>query len=357
MLALLLALSGAARADLIPIEPQEVHSAEDVLGEQGCTRCHSLDGAHAAGPTLAGLWGRERAVIRDGQRVVEPFDDAALRSALATPGAEKPEGSAGNMPAYELDEAELSEIRSAMMQLAEVEVAPAAPPSGWTLGLAMLAFVGGHLLLSARPVRRRLIEAMELKGFLGLYGMLMMGAFMWMIVAWVQGPQVALWSPPRWTTHIPISVMPFVWVLWALGYSAKSPTSAGQDGLLDEGQELARGVLRVTRHPANLANGLWALVHLGANPELRNVLLFGGMLALSVLGSWHIDRRRAAEHPEGWARYAKETSFIPFLAILQGRNRLVLSEIRWKVALGGLVGFVVFLGLHKWIIGVSPLPG
>ncbi|MCB9744183.1 MAG: hypothetical protein H6740_16415 [Alphaproteobacteria bacterium] len=356
MLALLLTLaSGPALADVMP--PPEPGPAElGVLKDRGCLSCHSTNGRPLAGPSLAGLWGQLRPVIRDGQRVEELFQEDALRSALLTPSAEVREGFPNNMPAYTLTDEEIDDIKDVVYALGFVEVESTEPPSPWPLGLAVFAFVFGHLGLSAIPVRRRLIAALEDKGFQGLYAMLMLAAFMGILVGWVTGPHTPLWDAPRWTTHIPISVMPIVWVLWTLGYTAKSPTAAGMDKLLDEDRELATGILRVTRHPANLGNGLWALVHLAANPELRNVLLFGGMLTLSVLGSWHIDRRRAAEHPEGWARYAKETSFIPFLAILQGRNRLVLSELGWKKVAVGLLLFVGFLAIHPWVIGVSPLP-
>jgi uncharacterized membrane protein len=71
----------------------------------------------------------------------------------------------------------------------------------------------------------------------------------------------------------------------------------------------------------------------------------------------HIDLRRAARaDDEAWARFEQQTSVVPFAAIASGRQKLVLAELGlWRVALG-LAGWAVMLALHRWLLGVSPLP-
>ena len=46
----------------------------------------------------------------------------------------------------------------------------------------------------------------------------------------------------------------------------------------------------------------------------------------------------------------------PFAAIIQGRNTIKSSEIGWLPVVLAFVVFVVLLALHRWLLGVSPLP-
>jgi uncharacterized membrane protein len=49
------------------------------------------------------------------------------------------------------------------------------------------------------------------------------------------------------------------------------------------------------------------------------------------------------------------TSIMPFLAIAQGRNRLVLSEIGFQTPVIGVVAWIVLLVAHPWLFGVAPV--
>ena len=51
---------------------------------------------------------------------------------------------------------------------------------------------------------------------------------------------------------------------------------------------------------------------------------------------------------------AAATSHIPFVAIAQGRNRVVWREIGWTRALIGLAAFVILLAAHPWLFGGRP---
>ncbi|MCB9764933.1 MAG: NnrU family protein [Alphaproteobacteria bacterium] len=324
------------------------------LSDLGCLACHSTDGAPRSGPTLAGLWGQERPIVREGQTVTEVFDRAALERSLATPRAEVRAGYSPTMPTFELVEAQLNALEATLQALEPPEEPPRHSPP-WTLAVAAVLFAFGHMALSSLTLRPRLASALGEARFQAVYSLLIGGSFVWMLWAWYHAPPIVLWTAPIWTTHLPISVMPLVFIGLVAGYTTPGPTQAGQAGKLHDA-EPARGILRITRHPANLSMALWALIHLPANGELRNVLLMGSVLALGVLGSLHIDARRAAKDPEGWARFAEKTSLVPFLAILQGRNRFVWSEIGFGRVLGGLAAFGAFVMVHGWVIGASPWP-
>ncbi len=75
---------------------------------------------------------------------------------------------------------------------------------------------------------------------------------------------------------------------------------------------------------------LWAAAHILARGELKALVFFGTFLVLGALGAILMDRRKEQALGADWQRFAKVTSYFPFLAIAQGRNRLDLKEIGWR---------------------------
>jgi uncharacterized membrane protein len=86
------------------------------------------------------------------------------------------------------------------------------------------------------------------------------------------------------------------------------------------------------------------------------VLLIASVVGLGVLGTWHIERRRLARHGDAWRAYTKETSILPFGAILRGDQHLSTREIGWARIGGGLAIWVALLLTHQLLMGASPLP-
>jgi len=77
----------------------EGDEAVGLLESYGCTGCHSMDGSDGAGPTLMGIYGKERTVTdANGTRTVVA-DGEYLRRAIVEPDAEVVEGYEG-MPSY-----------------------------------------------------------------------------------------------------------------------------------------------------------------------------------------------------------------------------------------------------------------
>jgi uncharacterized membrane protein len=112
-------------------------------------------------------------------------------------------------------------------------------------------------------------------------------------------------------------------------------------------------VLRITRHPVMWGVGLWAAVHIVANGDLASLLFFGGFLLTALGGAGHLDRRMAATEGARWQRFAAVTSFLPFAALLAGRQRWAWAELRRPVA-WGLGAFALLLFLHPHLFGVRP---
>ncbi len=207
-----------------------------------------------------------------------------------------------------------------------------------SLVIATAAFLATHFATST-PLRPKLVAAMGEWPYRGLYSLVAFVTLVWMIWAYATAEHDHLWTGPRTP---PFVAMPFAFVLLACGYW-RNPTMVGADKLL-KAEEPARGMIRITRHPIMWAVMLWSASHLIARGDLKAVVFFGGFLVLAALGTILVDVRKKAD-PD-WARFAAVTSNVPFLAIAQGRNRIVWREIGWLRPLAGLVAFGGVLYFH-----------
>jgi uncharacterized membrane protein len=220
-------------------------------------------------------------------------------------------------------------------------------------GLASVAFAASHLGLSSAPLRDRLVASLGEKGFQILYGLVALLTLGTLIAAYIQASHhVYLWPPGPGLRHLPLLVMPLAFLLIAGGVLIPNPSATGMTGALDR-PEPARGVLRITRHPVMWGVGLWAAIHIVANGDLASLLFFGGFLLTALGGAWHLDRRMAATEGARWQRFTAVTSFVPFAALLAGRQHWAWGELGRPVA-WGLGVFVLLLFLHVHLFGVRP---
>jgi uncharacterized membrane protein len=97
---------------------------------------------------------------------------------------------------------------------------------------------------------------------------------------------------------------------------------------------------------------LFAAAHILATGSSRALVLFGSFILLAGTGTLLMDARKKA-NPD-FARFEAVTSNIPFVAIAQGRNRLVWREIGWIRPAIGLGLFAALFVLHPWLFGTSP---
>jgi uncharacterized membrane protein len=84
---------------------------------------------------------------------------------------------------------------------------------------------------------------------------------------------------------------------------------------------------------------------------MTDVLFFGGFTLFAIIGCAHQDARKQREEGERLSGFMAETSLLPFVAILSGRNRLVFQELPWlHLAIG--LGVALFLyWLHPLMFG------
>lgn len=186
----------------------------------------------------------------------------------------------------------------------------------------LAAFVGGLVLFFGThlysAVRARGPDARPLGlapgAYKGLYSLLSLVGF----VALVWGfaylkPWVPIWSPPTWTRHIALTLMPFAMILLVAAYA---PTGY---------------IKKAVKHPMLTAVKVWALAHLLANGDLASILLFGSFLAYAVIDRILLKRR-------GDAGPTQEPQIIGDMI---------------AIAVGGAAYGVVAFYLHETLFGVS----
>ena len=215
------------------------------------------------------------------------------------------------------------------------------------LALATAAFLATHFVTST-PLRPALVSTIGEWPYRGLYSLVAFLTLGWMIWAYVKAPREALlWPPLR---LLPLIVMPFSLVLVVCGYW-RNPSLVGAEKLL-KSEHPARGMIRITRHPLMWGIMLWAGAHILARADVKSILFFGGFLVLAALGTMLMDRRKKVD-PD-FQRFAAVTSHLPFVAIAQGRNRIVWREIGWLRPAIGIAAYAALLLLHPWLFGARP---
>ncbi len=222
------------------------------------------------------------------------------------------------------------------------------------VALGTLAFVGLHFLMS-HPLRGALVRLLGEKAFSGVYSLIVALAFAWMVHAHATAPYVAIWGDPVWAHHLLPLIMVLSVLLVVLGLTSRNPTLGpqGAAALAETGQ----GATAITRHPMLWGFALWAIGHMLANGDQATVILTAGILVLALGGGLAIDakKRRALGAP--YEAFMARTSFVPFLAMAQGRARLQWRDIGWWRINVSVVVYAALVLLHKLVIGRPAIGG
>ena len=208
-----------------------------------------------------------------------------------------------------------------------------------SLALATAAFVGTHLLLS-HPLRAALVARLGERGFAGLYSLIALASFAWMIFAYRGGSDFGLlWVAPLWWWPFASADMLLASIL-LVGSLVRNPSFPGAG----RPAGAPKGVFAITRHPMNWSFAIWALVHLSLSGSPRNLIVAGGILVLALAGSIGQDRKKERLLGAAWTEWEARTSFVPFAAAFAGR-------VRWRDCVPGLVALIG--GVALWALATS----
>jgi len=227
-------------------------------------------------------------------------------------------------------------------------------PAFVSLLVAAVAWVAVHVGVAGTRLRDRIVARIGEGPFRGLFVLASFALLGWL--AWsygAAGPVRVLWHAPRWLAVAMMLLMLPATLLLVASVSMPNPTSVAGKHALDAPNP-AVGLLRVTRHPMLWAFALWGLVHLVVIGTLSMAVLAGAIIATALAGMPSLDAKYARRKPDRWPAFAAATSVVPFAAIAQGRNTLVLSELGWWRPLLALVLWLALIALHPWAFGVDP---
>jgi uncharacterized membrane protein len=220
---------------------------------------------------------------------------------------------------------------------------------------AALFFVGTHIGIATPPLRTQLIARVGEAIYRLLYSLISIVALVWLVMAYGAAPVVPLWTGGALGAWLALLAMPVALLLIVTAVLQPNPTAIGQAPDPDA-PEPARGMLRVTRHPLMWGIAIWAGAHLLANPDLASLVFFGAMGALALGGAAAQDWRMSSASRPGFGVFVQRTSFVPFMAIVEGRQQFVWSEIGWPRLGLALALFAVLLLAHPWLFGTSAWP-
>lgn len=93
------------------------------------------------------------------------------------------------------------------------------------------------------------------------------------------------------------------------------------------------GMIRITRHPQFVGQGLWSAAHLAMVGTSFTALTMALLVGHHAFACWNGDRRLYDEHGEAFLKVKERTSIIPFQAVWEGRQ--VLPKDYYKELLRG----------------------
>lgn len=223
-----------------------------------------------------------------------------------------------------------------------------------SLTAACTAFVGSHFLLS-HPLRARLVERLGETPFRGLYSLVTLATFGWIIWAYMRAPP----ETPHWGGSDKVWIAATV-VMWFASVLLAG-SLVGNPALPDPRAQVhatkpAQGVFAITRHPMMWAFILWSVVHMVVWPTTANWLLSGSIAFLGFFGALGQDRRKARAMGIEWQGWQGRTAFLPFGLQLTGKapwrdtvpslGILVVGTLIW---LGATWAHGIGAGVWRWV--------
>jgi uncharacterized membrane protein len=113
------------------------------------------------------------------------------------------------------------------------------------------------------------------------------------------------------------------------------------------------GIIRICRHPQMIGQCLWGIAHalwLGTSFTLTTAI---ALVVYHLFAVWHGDQRLLKRYGDAFVAVKQRTSVLPFVAIAQGRQQLVLKEFLRPAYIGVAATIVIFRWLHPIVITAS----
>jgi len=223
-----------------------------------------------------------------------------------------------------------------------------------TIGLWAVLWVGTHIGISS-SLRARLIHAAGPDRYRGIYSLVAFATLGPLIYEFAyhkhSGPLLWYLRDNHAARGLTWLLMFFAFILLAASLINPVPSSMGGQA----SQSAPRGLQKVTRHPGLVAFSTFGIAHLLMNGWVGDVIFFGAFPVLGIAGGINQDHRKLRELGESYRSFIEATSFLPFAALLTGKQKWQSRETPWLAILVGLVLAAVIVAVHPYIFGGNPL--
>ena len=210
-------------------------------------------------------------------------------------------------------------------------------------------------LLPSTPLRPRAVAIAGEGAYTAIFSLVSLVAFYWLWHQFDIAPYGdKLWLVPDWWRWVQAALILFSFILTFGGLLTPNPsTPIGAQAL--KNPNVADGIFAITRHPVMWGVAIWAVTHMTSQATWRGFAFFGALAATALIGSW-LQQNRKRDSVPGWEPFEAQTSFFPFVAILQGRAKFSLRAVGWWRIAIAVVAWAAILHFHPWLFGAHPLP-
>lgn len=178
----------------------------------------------------------------------------------------------------------------------------------------LVLFIGIHVLPWFPSLRDAAVARLGRNGYRGLFSLVALTGLVLVVIGWGRAEYVGVYIPPAWGRHLTYPLLLAAFILLPAAH-------------------MKGNFKRYTRHPMLWGVVLWGLGHLAVRGDLKSLLLFGGLIAYSLLAMASANARGARKQE---ARYPIK------------RDLMVVAA--------GFVAYVAFVFLHPYLIGVAVVP-
>ena len=156
-----------------------------------------------------------------------------------------------------------------------------------------------------------------------------------------------------WNLQDQAWIVPLVWIGTAISFLFLYPATYNlleiPAVLKPQVRLYATGIIRISRHPQAVGQILWCCTHLLWIGSSFMVVTCLGLIGHHLFAVWNGDRRLQNRFGHAFEELRANTSVIPFVAVLNGRQQLQWQEFLRPAQLGIAIAVAVFWWAHRWI--------
>jgi uncharacterized membrane protein len=160
-----------------------------------------------------------------------------------------------------------------------------------------------------------------------------------------------------WQVQGVVGVQETVWVLSAISFLFLYPATFNLLEVAAVFKPQVRiyetGIMRITRHPQMVGQLIWCIAHTLWLGTTFTLVTSVGLMLHHLFAVWHGDYRLTQRYGKDFEAVKARTSIVPFLAVLDGRQQLKLTEFLRPAYIGVAAFVAVFWWGHPWLIEMT----